>query len=400
MKLCTNLSAFIVLAGSASAFVAPNGNRFASKVASPLTMASQSTTPPAATDDLTSNVARLKKVLEREYISFFSPMETEYYAKDVSFDDPLNNLAGVEAYENNVNMLSSKTLLGKILFRDAGIVLHKVEGGEILEDGSIGDIITRWTLRFTFQILPWAPTARFSGISVYKVEKGGSQGVQILRQQDYWDSINLMEGGKYEVVEKSVGLSDFLDQLKPEQLAAPTAGSELPYQLLRRGKGYEVRRYPSYTAVRIPYGRRDDGFLELGSFTRGLDPLAPAIMSVDSSSSDKTMMWPLRFAAPGEAEPKQDPKISSKSKDPEWSGFEIVTIPERVVAVGTFSDASMEPVVRKADRLLREACERDGLKVESASEPSLRFAHYDAIFSMGKRRGEVWIDLADGGHPW
>ena len=294
--------------------------------------------------------------------------------------------------------LSSKTLLGKVLFRDAGIVLHNIQGGEIQDNGNIGEIITRWTLRFTFQILPWQPTARFSGISVYKVEKGGPKGVRIVSQQDYWDSINMKKGGTYEAVDKSVGLSDFLDQLKPEQLAAPTAGSELPYQLLRRGKDYEVRRYPSFTAVKIPYVRRDDGFLELGSFTRGLNPLAPAIMQVDTTTSDKTMMWPLQFAAPGEKEPKENPKITGKVNDPEFSGFEIVTVPERVVAIGSFSDASMEPVVRKADRLLREACQRDGLVAESESESALRFAQYDAIFSMGKRRGEVWIDLAK--HPW
>jgi hypothetical protein len=351
--------------------------------------------------EIKTKVTRLKKVLEREYVSFFSPMEKEYYAKDVAFNDPLNNLAGVDAYENNVNMLSSKTFLGKILFRDAGIVLHNIEGGDVREDGSISDIITRWTLRFTFQILPWQPTARFSGISVYKVETGGPKGVRILNQQDYWDSINLTEGGKYKVMNKSVGLADFLDQLKPEQLAAPTAGSELPYQLLRRGNGYEVRRYPCFTAVQIPYTRRDDGFLELGSFTRGLDPLAPALMSVDNKSSAKTMMWPLRNALPGETKPKEDSKIVNKSKEPEWSNnFEIITVPERVVAVGSFSDASMEPVVRKADRLLREACQRDGLQVVPGSKSSLRFAQYDAIFSMGKRRGEVWIDLADDGHPW
>lgn len=294
--------------------------------------------------------------------------------------------------------LSSKTLLGKILFRDAGIVLHSIKGGEVLDDGSISNLITRWTLRFTFKILPWQPTARFSGISEYTVEKGGPKGVRIVSQQDYWDSINLRKGGKYEVADKSAGISDFLEQLKPEQLAAPTAGSELPYQLLRRGKGYEVRRYPSFTAVKIPYGRRDDGFLELGSFTRGLDPLAPALMEVDTKISKKTMIWPLRFAAPGESTPKQDAKITNKAKEPEWSGFEIVTVPERVVAIGSFSDASMEPVVRKADGLLREVCQRDGLQIESDCKSCLRFAQYDAVFSMGKRRGEVWIDLAK--HPW
>ena len=60
----------------------------------------------------------------------------------------------------------------------------------------------------------------------------------------------------------------------------------------------------------------------------------------------------------------------------------------------------MEPVVRKADRLLREALDRDGLKVETDSKSRVAFAQYDAIYSMGKRRGEVWIELEDGAHPW
>ena len=77
-----------------------------------------------------------------------------------------------------------------------------------------------------------------------------------------------------------------------------------------------------------------------------------------------------------------------------------MTIPSRVVAVGRFKDASVEPVVRKADRELRECCKRDGLVVSSKTEGVVKFAQYDAIFSMGERRGEVWIELEDGGHPW
>ena len=60
----------------------------------------------------------------------------------------------------------------------------------------------------------------------------------------------------------------------------------------------------------------------------------------------------------------------------------------------------MEPVVRKADRELREYLKRDGLQPSNDSEGLVKFAQYDAIFSMGRRRGEVWIDLEDGGHPW
>ncbi len=59
----------------------------------------------------------------------------------------------------------------------------------------------------------------------------------------------------------------------------------------------------------------------------------------------------------------------------------------------------MEPVVRKADRELREFLMRDGLAPADGTEDLVQFAQYDAIFSMGRRRGEVWIDLADD-NPW
>ena len=60
----------------------------------------------------------------------------------------------------------------------------------------------------------------------------------------------------------------------------------------------------------------------------------------------------------------------------------------------------MEPVVRNADRELREFLSRDGLAPSDDSEDLVQFAQYDAIFSMGRRRGEVWVELADDGHPW
>jgi len=215
-----------------------------------------------------TSVAQLKSILQREYASFFDPMERDYYSPKVTFDDPLNNLQGVDAYQKNVDMLASRTLLGKFLFKEAGIVMHSIEGGEIQEDGSISNITTRWTLRMTAKVLPWKPTARFSGISVYTLEQGGPKGVQITRQADYWDSINLLNG-KYQSVDKTLALQDFLNQLKPDEFNAPSAGPELPYQLLRRGQDYEIRRYPSYASVKIPYQRRDEALSTLGSFTSG-----------------------------------------------------------------------------------------------------------------------------------
>jgi Uncharacterized conserved protein (DUF2358) len=221
----------------------------------------------------TRAVKRLKGVLEREYVSFFAPMQKEFYATDVSFDDPMTSLSGVDSYQNNVDMLASRTLMGKFLFEDAGIVLHSVEGGEVGVDGSISNIITRWTLRVTAKVLPWKPTARFSGISVYEVSCGGKEGVLIDHQTDYWDSINIKpnSNGEYHKVDKGIAVQDFLGQVKPDNARAIAAGPEVPYQLLRRGNGYEVRRYPSYTVAKIPYDRRDEGYDILATITQGTD---------------------------------------------------------------------------------------------------------------------------------
>lgn len=230
-----------------------------------------SVTGTEAIEDIKGAVDKLKNVLEREYVSFFAPMQKEYYSEGVSFDDPMTSLAGVDAYQKNVDMLASRTFLGKLLFDDAGIALHSVSGGEVGADGSISNIITRWTLRVTAKVLPWAPTARFSGISVYQVSVGGSEGAQIDHQTDYWDSINIRpgSGGQYQKVDKLIAVKDFLGQVKPENANAIAAGPEVPYQLLRRGADYEVRSYPAYTVAKIPYERRDEGYDILATITQG-----------------------------------------------------------------------------------------------------------------------------------
>ena len=131
-------------------------------------------------DALATNISKLKRVLEQEYISFFNPMVDSWYAQDVTFDDPMTSLSGVDSYRNNVDMLAGRTLMGKVLFDGAGINLHSVTGGDIKEgsDGEVDieNIITRWTLKVTAKVLPWKPEAVFSGISVYNVQPGGKEG--------------------------------------------------------------------------------------------------------------------------------------------------------------------------------------------------------------------------------
>jgi Uncharacterized conserved protein (DUF2358) len=237
---------------------------------------SSSTSTSATNMDLNlleSSISQLKRVLEREYISFFNPMERDYYSDRVKFIDPLTQLTGIDSYQSNVDMLSGRTMLGSILFRDARIILHSATGGQISQKDSdtvrIENIVTRWTLRFTFQILPWKPSPSFTGISVYSVEVGGPKNVRIVQQNDFWDSINLQPGGAYKSVSTDVALKHFLSQLLPSNFKAVSAGPELPYTTLRLASDYEVRRYPSYIAMQMFYDRRDEAYMTMSSYTKG-----------------------------------------------------------------------------------------------------------------------------------
>lgn len=132
-------------------------------------------------------------------------------------------------------------------------------------------------------------------------------------------------------------------------------------------------------------------------FVIALSPLAPTLLRV--SDTTKNMVWPLEFARPGQDTVQASPELVKRAKE-DGAGVSQVTIPERVVAVGCFSQASTEAVVRTAQRDLLAACRRDGLVVADGDDNALEFAQYDAIFSMGKRRGEVWVELENDKHPW
>jgi hypothetical protein len=136
-----------------------------------------------------------------------------------------------------------------------------------------------------------------------------------------------------------------------------------------------------------------------------MNPLAPAIVQVDDSTTKKTMLWPLKYALPGQDADSLVPLVDKfqQQMNVDTTNVELRVVPERVVAVARFSDAITEPAVRKVDLQLRELCRQDGLTIQqgaTTTDDVLMFAQYDAVFSMGKQQSEVHIELAEGGHPW
>lgn len=338
----------------------------------------------------------LEKTLKREYASFFDPMVKEFYSPNVEFIDPLNKFAGIDKYQGNVDLLAGRTGLGGFLFKDASINLHNIEQ---LNDNQIQ---TRWTLQVTVKFLPWTPRPRFSGVSIYTLDRNGI----VQKQEDYWDSINLKEG-KYEVVDFKTGLFDFIAQIKQESSAEMSA-PELPYELLRRAERYEIRRYPATLNIQTKYDQRPEGYDRLGSYAGGsnvdakrLTFFSPTLMRITGEKEKgrkKLMTWPMKFIMPGGDPTELDSKILPEST---ITSIKFINADERVVAVTRFSVAATEPVVRGYTKQLINDVKRDGLTVDPAAEGDdgdCIVGQFDALFSLNKRRNEVWVDIND--HPW
>lgn len=187
----------------------------------------------------------LKSCLTREYRSFFRPFEEEFYSEDVSFLDPLNNITGRNGYKGNVAMLSGESWFGNLLFENGFIDLHAVED----VPGDLTRLRSRWTLGFDFKLLPWKPSAIFTGISDYKIDESSAL---VLSQRDYWDVLSLGKGGSYEPEGAFRGAIDLVLQWLPESLKDKVPAAQEPsvadlegWTLLRRAEAYRIYRVKS-----------------------------------------------------------------------------------------------------------------------------------------------------------
>lgn len=140
---------------------------------------------------------------------------------------------------------------------------------------------------------------------------------------------------------------------------------------------------------------------------------APTLMKImdirgSSDGSDgrvKVMSWPLRYRLPGQDKPFLTDSLPESS----IPGINIVRLPSKVVAVLRFERPATEPSVKQATEELTIALQRDGLLETTPSSNNnnntdgtnrpLIVGQFDALFSLNKRRNEVWIELTTH-HPW
>jgi len=226
----------------------------------------------------------LKGCLSREYTSFFRPFEAEFYLDNVTFQDPLNMLEGKAKYRQNVEMLSCESAVGNLLFKDGFIDLHAVED----VPGDQRRLRTRWTLGFTFKLLPWQPVALFTGISEYTIDGNA----KVVSQRDYWDTINLCEDG-YVAEEPLAGLVDLCAQFVPTALQSwrpPVPFDKPEWDLLRRAAAYSIYRRVQdgkLFALEVQAERKGDTFLKRELEKHGLQPGEPMDIDVSGSAEGK-----------------------------------------------------------------------------------------------------------------
>ena len=133
----------------------------------------------------------------------------------------------------------------------------------------------------------------------------------------------------------------------------------------------------------------------------------PKDQGTEHRQREKVMTWPMQYAMPGE----QLQDALSGLPEPTIPGVERVRVRSRVVAVARFDVAATEPVVRGYTRQLMAQLRADGLEPQSSHQPysqtkvgveedveEVTIGQYDALFSLNKRRNEVWVELER--HLW
>lgn len=108
------------------------------------------------------------EILKQDYQRFPKDQTYSLYAKDVYFQDPLNEFRGVQRYQKMVQFLGT-------FFKNVQMDLREIHREQ-------DTIETQWTLYLTSP-LPWKPRLAIPGRSELKINEEGLIAAHI----DYWN---------------------------------------------------------------------------------------------------------------------------------------------------------------------------------------------------------------------
>ena len=156
--------------------------------------------------------------------------------------------------------------------------------------------------------------------------------------------------------------------------------------------------------IETVYDKRPEGYDRLGSYAGGsnmkemkLPFYSPTLMKVNDNSNGerkKVMTWPMLYSTPG----SEPPKIENLP-EPTIGRVNIIEVSSIVVAVQRFEMPATEVVARGLTRNLLNDIKRDKLvPAASALGGECIVGQFDALFSLNKRRNEVWVELES--HLW
>lgn len=161
-----------------------------------------------------------------------------------------------------------------------------------------------------------------------------------------------------------------------------------PYSILNKGSEYDLRLYDVYKVVRMPYERRDEGYIGLGAYFDGqndgglrLRQSQPVVMRF-TPMGPKTME--LCVASGLDGKPVDvAPQPLDRRLSIEAAGGEIA-------AVLRFQGSATREATESAMSTLRAALAQDGL-VEGEEEGAFRLAQYGPLNSLSTRLNEVLL---------
>lgn len=177
------------------------------------------------------------------------------------------------------------------------------------------------------------------------------------------------------------------------------------YEVLKKAKGYTIRRYPACIAARV-----DIAGQEAEAMNRGFRPLADYIFGNNSTDSKVAMTSPvtqeaktsqkIAMTSPVTQEPKGDTQVVSFIMPSEYAlgdlplpnndAVHLEALPERTVAVVRFSWVGKDKQMRSKEAKLRQALARDDIEVVGAPT----FARYDPPWTLPIfRRNEVMLPV-------